>query len=119
MFTTTGALPTGVTASTYYYIRVIDANTFHLYDTYAHAIDLTSTTGRVVTSGTQSGIHTCANYGVDYLDTTAKVTSAYFVTRVINIVRNDSKILSGFVAYRSLPSGTSIKIYYKVNYATD
>ena len=57
-FTTTGALPTGVTAGTVYYIRSIDIHTFHLYDTYAHAIDTGSTTGRVDTSGTQSGTHT-------------------------------------------------------------
>jgi len=118
MFTTTGALPTGVTASTYYYIRVADANTFHLYDTYAHAIDLENTTGRVVTSGNQSGVHTCVNYGVDYLDSTAKVASAYFTTRIVNINRSDKKTLSGFVAYRSLPNDSSIKIYYKDNYTS-
>lgn len=118
MFTTTGALPTGVTASTYYYIRVVSADTFHLYDTYAHAIDTVSTTGRVVTTGTQSGVHTCANYGVDLLDTTAKVTTAYFTSRVINVARNDSKTLSGYVGYRSLPNDATIKIYYKENYAT-
>lgn len=56
-------------------------------------------------------------YGVDKLDLTAKVTSAYFATRVINIARNDSKTLSGYVAYRSLPDDSSIKVYYKVNYA--
>lgn len=115
MFTTTGALPTGITASTYYYIRVIDSNTFHLYDTAAHAI-AGGTTGRIVTTGAQSGVHTCANYGVDYLDSTAKVTSAYFTTRIINIARNDKKTFSGFIAYRSLPNDSSIKIYYKVNY---
>jgi hypothetical protein len=119
MFTTTGALPTGVTASTYYYIRVIDTNTFHLYDTYEHAIDIGSTTGRVVTSGTQSGTHTCANYGVDHLDQDVKVASAYYVTRVINVARNDSKTISGYVAYRSLPDDSSIKIYYKSNSAAD
>jgi hypothetical protein len=118
MFTTTGALPTGITASTYYYIRVIDANTFHLYDTSAHAIT-GGTTGRVITTGSQSGVHTCANYGVDYLDSTAKVVNAYFSTREINIARNDSKSFSCYVAYRSLPNDSSIKIYYKVNYATD
>lgn len=56
-------------------------------------------------------------YGVDKLDLTAKVTQAYFATRVVNIARNDSKTLSGYVAYRSLPNDSSIKIYYKVNYA--
>jgi hypothetical protein len=57
-------------------------------------------------------------YGVDKLDLTAKVAQAYFATRVINIARNDSKTLSGYVAYRSLPNDASIKVYYKVNYAT-
>lgn len=62
---------------------------------------------------------TTAVYGVDALDTTAKVVSAYFATRVVNIARNDSKTLSGYVGYRSLPNDATIKIYYKVNYATD
>lgn len=117
MFTTTGALPTGITASTYYYIRSTGTNTLNLYDTAAHAIT-GGATGRVATTGSQSGVHTRANYGIDVLDLTAKVATAYFVTRVINIARNDSKTLSGYVAYRSLPTGTSIKIYHKVNYTS-
>jgi hypothetical protein len=40
-----------------YYARYIGTTTFHLYDTYAHAIDLGSTDGRIDTSGTQSGVH--------------------------------------------------------------
>jgi hypothetical protein len=117
MFTTTGALPTGITASTYYYLRSVTVDTCWLYDTAAHAIT-GGTTGRITTSGTQSGVHTCANYGIDALDSTAKVVQAYFSTRVINIARNDSKTLSGYVAYRSLPTDSSIKVYYKNNYAT-
>jgi hypothetical protein len=58
VFTTTGALPTGVTSGTTYYARSTAANTFNLYDTAAHAIDTGSTTGRVNTSGSQSGTHT-------------------------------------------------------------
>lgn len=119
MFTTTGALPTGVTASTYYYIRVIDANTFHLYDTSAHALNLSATTGRVVTSGTQSGVHTTANYGIDILDQTAKIPTVSLTTRIINIARGEKKILSGFVGYRSLPYDSEINIYYKDNYTTN
>jgi hypothetical protein len=57
-FTTTIALPTGVTSGTVYWARLISGTTFHLYDTYAHAIDTGSTTGRVDTSGSQSGVHT-------------------------------------------------------------
>lgn len=37
-FTTTGALPTGLSTSTNYYTNVIDANTVAFYDTQAHAL---------------------------------------------------------------------------------
>lgn len=57
-FTTTGALPTGVTAGVTYYAGNIATNTFNLYDTEANAIT-GGATGRVNTSGTQSGTHTC------------------------------------------------------------
>ena len=54
-FTTTGALPTGVSADVAYYVDKIDANTFNLSLTSS-----TSTTGFVpiTTTGTQSGTHT-------------------------------------------------------------
>lgn len=59
VFSTTGVLPTGITAGTTYYTRqVTNANSFHLYDTQANAENTASTTGRVNTSGTQSGTHT-------------------------------------------------------------
>lgn len=60
-FTTTGALPTGITAGTTYYARpdtsLTEVNEFWLYDTAAHATS-GGATGRVATSGTQSGTHT-------------------------------------------------------------
>lgn len=49
-FTTTGALPTGLTASTEYFIRDATANTFSLATTFGGAA--------ITTSGTQSGTHT-------------------------------------------------------------
>lgn len=52
--TTTGALPTGLTASTTYYAKVIDANTFNLSTTLANACAGTV----ITTSGSQSGVHT-------------------------------------------------------------
>lgn len=56
---TTGALPTGLTSATTYYIRVIDANTFYLCTTLANSASGTY----IATSGTQSGTHTitCAS----------------------------------------------------------
>lgn len=60
--TTTGALPTGLTANTLYYVISVDFNTFRLATSYANAIASTA----INTSGTQSGVHTlyhCA-YGL-------------------------------------------------------
>ena len=53
-FTTTGALPTGLSASTGYYVIAVDGNTFRLATTYANALAGTA----IDTSGTQSGTHT-------------------------------------------------------------
>jgi len=55
--TTTGALPTGLTASTNYFAGNVSGSTFNIYDTYANAI-AGGATGRVDTSGSQSGTHT-------------------------------------------------------------
>lgn len=64
VFTTTGTLPTGILAAgtaptaNIYYARVtgLTSTTFHIYDTEAHAKDTANTTGRINTSGTQSGV---------------------------------------------------------------
>lgn len=53
--TTTGALYTGLAANTLYYVIKIDANTFNLADTRAHA---RAGTNKINTSGSQSGTHT-------------------------------------------------------------
>jgi hypothetical protein len=53
-FTTTGALPTGLTANTVYYVTNPATNTFNLSTTLANAIAGT----KINTSGTQSGTHT-------------------------------------------------------------
>lgn len=52
--TTTGALPTGLTANTIYYVIKIDANSFNLATTLANAIAAT----KITTTGSQSGTHT-------------------------------------------------------------
>lgn len=53
-FTTTGALPTGLTAGTTYYLKAIDANTFNVATTVDNALAGTF----INTSGSQSGTHT-------------------------------------------------------------
>lgn len=52
--TTTGALPTGLSANTMYYVIELTANTFKLASSYANALAGTA----INTSGSQSGTHT-------------------------------------------------------------
>jgi hypothetical protein len=118
LFTTTGALPTGITASTYYYIRVIDANTFNLYDTAAHAT-AGGATGRITTTGTQSGVHTASIYGVDALSATIKANGVYeslewdggypMMTKHFKKTK---------IVMEPLVSGCSIVLKYKINGAS-
>lgn len=60
VFETTGALPTGLTAGTVYYVSTVSlaANSFTLADTKAHAL---AGTNSVTTSGSQSGVQTAWN----------------------------------------------------------
>lgn len=51
--TTTGALPTGLSVNTNYYVIYVNANTFNLATTFANALAGT----KINTSGTQSGVH--------------------------------------------------------------
>lgn len=51
--TTTGALPTGLSASTTYYVVKIDANSYSLASTRANAVAGT----KITTTGSQSGTH--------------------------------------------------------------
>ena len=61
--TTTGALPTGLTANTNYYVIYVNANTFQLATTLANALAGTA----IDTSGTQSGTHSLryCPFGID------------------------------------------------------
>lgn len=54
IFTTSGALPTGLTANTVYYVTRIDANTFKL----SLSIQNVAAAIFITTTGTQSGTHT-------------------------------------------------------------
>lgn len=69
--TTTGALPTGLSANTRYWVIKVDANTFNLATSLANALATTA----INTSGSQSGVHTCkgAAYGVGDGSTTFNV----------------------------------------------
>lgn len=58
--TTTGALPTGLAASTTYWVTVIDANTFNLSTSLANAQAATF----ITTTGSQSGVHTAVSFSI-------------------------------------------------------
>lgn len=59
-FTTTGALPTGITANTRYWVNVLTSSTFRLSTSLANALAGTS----IATSSAGSGTHTV--YSVDF-----------------------------------------------------
>lgn len=72
VLSTTGALPTGLTANTVqYFIVKIDANSFNLSTSYANAVAGT----KITTTGTQSGVHTAkaAPHGVGNGSTTFNI----------------------------------------------
>lgn len=96
VFSTTGELPTGVVAWTAYWARRIDDNTFHLYDTEAHALDTGSTTGRINTSGTQSGTHTAK--GAYYLSLSTSDKAPYTYSSVEYIFNGISQWTSSRIA---------------------
>lgn len=58
--TTSGALPTGLSASTTYYVILIDANSFNLATSFANAFAGT----KITTTGSQSGTHTLFSGGL-------------------------------------------------------
>lgn len=77
VFTTTGALPTGITAGTIYYTigSTIATNTFQIATTIANAIAGTA----IVTTGSQSGTQTCT-LGVPLSNNTTANVSAISLT---------------------------------------
>lgn len=63
VFTTTGALPTGIVAGTTYYVKGLTGNTFNVSATLSGAA--------INTSGTQSGVHSVnTNYNIPVTNTT-------------------------------------------------
>jgi len=73
-FTTTGALPSGLSTSTVYYVRKDTNDAFNLCLTYADAI---ANTNKVATTDAGSGTHTAVKYlcGIVY----AKADGLYFI----------------------------------------
>jgi microcystin-dependent protein len=103
-FSTTGALPTGITAGTPYFIRVINANTFNLYDTLANSmagVYSGSTTGQVNTSGSQSGTHT----GLSYLYGNGDGSTTFNIPDLRGAVPRGAGTSSGYISSSTLILG--------------
>ena len=96
IFTTTGALPTGITAGTVYYVgRSPAVNTFNISTTVANAAVGTF----ITTTGTQSGTHTGTNR-----DSVRGTGTA--LVRQNGILLNDAAITNGPGASRGVYVGT-------------
>jgi hypothetical protein len=99
--TTTGALPTGLTAGTTYYIgRSPGANTFNLATTPANAAAGTF----INTSGSQSGTHTGTNR--DTFRGTGSGTTELDLTTALGMPTNKYSITNGPAANRGTFLGT-------------
>jgi hypothetical protein len=100
VFTTTGALPTGVTASTtYYYVRV-DATTGNIATSVANAQAGTL----IASSGTQSGVHTCA-VQIRWVSQTAPTlsTGKYLKDRInFYVIDATNTVVEGMVAAQGI-----------------
>jgi hypothetical protein len=113
IFSTTGALPTGITAGTTYYAVVVDANSFQIATSFANAIAATPTV--VTTSGSQSGTHAgrrgaaAQTFGVqDVLSTGSpgleNIDGADFVIRGSRSIGNKP---GGSIVFQVAPAGAS------------
>lgn len=63
LYTVDGTVIDGLTDDTTYYARVVGAGVIELYDTYAHAVDLENTTGRLNIAGPGVGTHVLQRTG--------------------------------------------------------
>lgn len=99
IFTTTGALPTGIVAGTIYFVaRSPNANDFNISTTVANAAAGTE----IATSGTQSGIHTGTNR------TSARATNGA-ISRLNGIYTNTNSVTLRYsgVATFTAPANTA------------
>lgn len=59
-----GTIITGLVADTLYFVRVVGAGTIELYDTYAHAVATSGTTGKLLLTGIGVGVHDLQRTGL-------------------------------------------------------
>ena len=108
VFETTGALYTGLTAGTTYYVANdanLTANTFAVSDTQAHAL---AGTNQIATSGTELGVQTGWNVS------TPLGTFATTSTGVVNVAGTMGVLaLLGLIALAAGAAPANITLYYR------
>jgi hypothetical protein len=102
-FTTDGALPTGITAGTDYYVIKVTDNTFNIATTYENAFNGV----KVATTGTQSGTHTLFYYPVSFGSTIEYVSYGSF--KVVETAIDDGSTETSFKAYDKMYE--ALKVY--------
>jgi collagen type VII alpha len=108
VFTTTGALPTGITSGTTYYAVVVDANTFQIASSVANAIASTPTV--ITTSGTQSGTHTGTRYNITQrlsMQSVTGVTDRLGADLIITGSQGTGTGAGGSIIFQVAPAGGS------------
>ena len=104
-FTTTGALPTGITSGTTYYAKAIDANTFNIASSADNALAGTF----ITTTGSQSGVHT-ADIRVALASSTAQNLAAFQLGAGEWVVGGQCMMFAG--------DNSTLVTYFSANLAT-
>jgi hypothetical protein len=111
IFSTDGALPTGITAGTTYYAVVVNANTFQIATSFANAIAATPTV--VTTSGSQSGTHTARRGAIAQTLSVQDTLSSGSLENIdgANLVINGSRSIGnkpgGSIIFQVAPAGST------------
>jgi hypothetical protein len=107
IFSTTGALPTGITAGTTYYVIAVDTNTFRIATSLANALAGTA----VNTSGSQSGTHTGQRGAIDQMlsvqSVVAGTTNFPGADFVISGSQGTGTGAGGSIVFQVAPAGSS------------
>jgi len=113
-FTTTGSLPTtGVSLGVIYYLRYTGSGSvYHLYDTLANAMNTAATTGRVSTTGSQSGTH---SYEIYYFGN-GNGTSTFHVPDLRGVVPRGIGTSNGYISNVGIAAGEKTDDQFQGHY---
>jgi hypothetical protein len=107
IFSTTGALPTGITAGTTYYVIAVDTNTFRIATSLANALAGTA----VNTSGSQSGTQTGSRGAITQTSSVQSVvagtTNFPGADRIITGSQGTGTGAGGSLIFQVAPAGSS------------